>query len=247
MRACVVIPVYNHEQALPQVIERLRPKGLPLFLVDDGSDATCARALAKVARGKKGRHLITLSPNQGKGAAVLAGLKAAAAAGYTHALQIDADGQHDSADAARFLAQGQADPAAVVCGSPLFDTSIPASRLHGRKLTTLWVWINSLSLAIDDALCGYRLYPIAPVLDIAAQGHLGLRMDFDPEIMVRMSWRGVRVVSLPTKVRYPLDGISHFKMWRDNVHISAMHARLFFGMLIRLPLLLWRKWAKREN
>jgi hypothetical protein len=120
---------------------------------------------------------------------------------------------------------------------------VPKARLYGRLLTHVWVWINTLSLAIKDSMCGFRVYPLADVVDVIDHARLGRRMDFDPEIAVRLVWRGLKVVNLPTPVSYPRDGVSHFDTLWDNVRISGMHARLFFGMLLRAPLLLWRRVA----
>ena len=117
---------------------------------------------------------------------------------------------------------------------------MPKGRLYGRYLTHVWVWINTLSLAIKDSMCGFRVYPLVRTL-AAIVPSIGKRMDFDPEIAVRLVWAGTQVVNLPTRVTYPADGVSHFDVWRDNLRISAMHTRLFFGMLWRLPGLLWRR------
>jgi hypothetical protein len=175
---------------------------------------------------------------------VLSGCRELAARGFTHALQLDADGQHESGDVPRFLEAFQRDPEALILGAPRFDASAPRSRRWGRLLTNVWIWINSLSGAVEDAMCGFRLYPLAPLLKVAGGARLGKRMDFDPEVLVRLQWEGLRVVNLPTEVRYPEDGRSHFRLGLDNWLISKMHTRLFFGMLGRLPLLLWRKWAR---
>ena len=123
-------------------------------------------------------------------------------------------------------------------------TSRASSRGPGRRyLTHVWVWINTLSFAIRDSMCGFRVYPLPPVLRLMDEETIGLRMDFDVEVLVRLFWRGIVVHNLPTRVTYPLDGVSHFDVWRDNVRISRMHARLFFGMLRRLPRLLVRRAA----
>jgi hypothetical protein len=185
--------------------------------------------------------LIRCPVNRGKGIAVIAGFTAAHAAGCTHALQVDADGQHDFTAIPRIAALASDNPDAIITGVPVFDDSAPASRRIGRKLTTLWVRINTLSSRIEDAMCGFRVYPLAPIVRLAARGGCGSRMEFDPEILVRAVWEGMPVVSMPTRVTYPLDGISHFKMWRDNVRISWMHTRLFFGMLWRAPMILLRR------
>ena len=232
----VVVPVYDHEHAIGTTVERLLPYGVPVLLVDDGSGDSCAAALRALAERHEDRvSLLRLDRNGGKGAAVIAGMRQAAALGASHVLQIDADGQHDTADVPRFLAEAAAHPDAVTNGRPLYDESVPTGRLVGRYATHVWVWINTLSLDIADSMCGFRVYPLAATLALLDRESVGRRMDFDIEIIVRLHWAGVPIRNLPTRVTYPLDGVSHFRLWRDNARISAMHARLFFGMLRRLP------------
>ena len=217
---------------------------LPCILVDDGSTPDCARVVDGLADAAPTRVTIVRHPiNQGKGGAVLSGLARASALGYSHALQIDADGQHDPAQIPMFVAAARAQPEAMITGQPVFDASVPKSRLYSRRLTHVLVWIHTLSLEIRDSMCGFRVYPIPPVLKIARSVQLGRRMDFDIEVLVRLHWAGVRIVSLPTPVRYPLDGISHFRLWRDNALISRLHAMLFLGMLARFPRLVARRWS----
>ncbi len=243
-RPVVVIPVYDHEEAIGAMVAGVRRHGIDCLLVDDGSKPSCAAVLDALAAADAGVHLERLSRNRGKGGAVTAGLRAAAARlGATHAVQIDADGQHETADIPAFLALAEAHPEAIVCGAPVYDASVPKVRLYGRYLTHVWVWINTLSFDIRDSMCGFRVYPLARVVPLLDAEPMGQRMDFDPEVMVRSHWRGVPVINRETRVTYPSDGVSHFDVVRDNVRISAMHTRLFFGMLRRLPRLLWRKVA----
>lgn len=241
-RVGVVIPVYNHGDTIGAVVRVVVKQGLHCFLVDDGSDVSCARALDKLAQAHPGSlSLLRLPHNQGKGGAVMAGLREARRQDYTHAVQIDADGQHDAVDIQRFLASSRQQPEAVICGCPVYDESVPKSRLYGRYATHVWVWINTLSFSIRDSMCGFRVYPLLSALALIDTVDMGRRMDFDTEMLVRLHWRGVHIVNLPTRVTYPKNGISHFRMWRDNMAISRMHALLFLGMLYRLPMLLWRK------
>lgn len=242
MRLGAVIPVYNHAGPVASVARALRAHGLPVLLVDDGSEPACAAALDVLA-AEEGIALLRLPSNQGKGGAVMAGLRQALATGWTHALQIDADGQHDVSDVPAFVAQAEAHPGHFVCGCPVYDASVPKARLYGRYATHVWVWINTLSMAVRDSMCGFRVYPLAPTVALLDRARIGRRMDFDVEIAVRLVWAGVPVLNQPTRVRYPEEGVSHFRVWRDNALISAMHARLFFGMLWRAPRLLWRRWA----
>ena len=238
----VVIPVYNHGQAIGTMVSGVRAHGLPCILVDDGSEADCARVLSVLAAADPANvFLVRLVENQGKGGAVMAGLREAGRRGYSHALQIDADGQHNTADIPGFFAEAREYPDAVVTGCPQYDASVPKGRLYGRYATHVWVWINTLSFDIRDSMCGFRVYPLAPLLRLIDSVRVGRRMDFDSEILVRLHWRGVTIRNRETRVTYPLDGVSHFDVLRDNLRISYMHAALFFGMLLRLPLLLLRK------
>jgi glycosyltransferase involved in cell wall biosynthesis len=243
-RPVAVIPVYNHGEAVGAVAANVRAHGLRCILVDDGSSAGCAAVLDALAQAAD-VTLVRLALNQGKGGAMMAGLRAAADAGYSHALQIDADGQHDARDIPRFLASAAAEPDAVICGTPVYDESVPKVRLIARYATHIWVWINSLSLEIRDSMCGFRVYPLPPVVRLIDEARLGRRMDFDPEVLVRLHWRGMKIVSLPTRVTYPQDGLSHFRLGLDNWLITKMHARLAVGMLLRSPKLLWRKVSSR--
>jgi glycosyltransferase involved in cell wall biosynthesis len=242
-KPCIVVPVYNHEQAIGEVLDGLLRHDAPCILVDDGSGEECAAVLDALAQAHPERvTLVRLARNQGKGAAVLAGFRRAAVMGFSHVLQIDADGQHRTADVPLFLARAQAHPDAVIAGCPIYDESVPKARLYGRYLTHIWVWINTLSFDIKDSMCGLRVYPVAPVEALAARQAIGSRMNFDTDILVRLFWDGLQVLNLPTRVSYPTDGVSHFRMWSDNVLITWMHTKLFFGMLPRIPKLLARKW-----
>ena len=242
-RPVAVIPVYNHGEAIGGVVERVRRCGLRCILVDDGSGPACAAVLDQLARAPD-VTLVRLPVNQGKGGAMMAGLRAASAAGCTHALQIDADGQHDTGDIPAFLALAASSPAAVICGKPVYDDSVPAVRFYGRYLSHMWLWISAMSLAIDDSMCGFRVYPLASVVPLIDSAGLGRRMEFDPEVLVRLQWRGVEMLNVPTRVTYPLGGVSHFRYGADNVLIVAMYVRLVLGMLLRSPVLLWRKLAR---
>ena len=242
---CIIIPVYNHEHAIAAVLESLREFELPCLLIDDGSHAACQSVLEQLAQ----QHadwvsLKRLAVNQGKGGAVSAGLFWAKSLGYSHAAQIDADGQHHTHDLPQFIRAAQTQPTALIAGQPVYDESVPKGRLYGRYATHIWVWINTLSLAIKDSMCGFRVYPLTATCALLEREKLGSRMDFDVEVMVRLYWSGIRIIQLPTPVQYPLDGVSHFAVWRDNVLISRMHAKLFFGMLWRSPRLIAR-WFQR--
>jgi len=237
---CVVIPVYNHEHAIGAVVGAIREQGVPMVLVDDGSSQACAEVLQRLSAAPE-VTLVRHEINRGKGAAVVTGMRTASALGYTHAVQIDADGQHTVSDVTRFVNEARQHPDVVICGRPIFDASIPRSRYYGRYLTHGLVWLETLSFELIDTMCGFRVYPLAVTLALLDRTGVGPRMDFDTEVLVRLHWRGVRTRWLETQVRYPPNGVSHFRMFRDNVRMTLLHIGLLLGMLVRLPLLLWRK------
>lgn len=248
---CVLIPCYNHGAMMARVLARLQPFGLPCIVVDDGSDRTTREELERLAAEEKNLTLLRLPENAGKGAAVIRGLQTAAEAGFTHAVQVDADGQHAIEDIPKLLERAQEHPTSLISGQPVYDDSIPRSRLYGRWVTHVWVWIETLSLQLKDSMCGFRVYPVEPTLRLAQRVTLGKRMDFDTEVMVRLFWQGNTSFFVPTRVTYPQDGLSHFDALKDNCRISLMHTRLFFGMLPRIPSLLFRRssphWARQQE
>jgi len=238
---CLLIPVYNHGEQLPATVAALQHFGLPCLLVNDGSDQSTYNTIESLCRSHNEIHAKHLPVNSGKGVAVLAGIEWARELGYSHALQIDADGQHDVNDISPMLDLAKKNPAALISGWPQYDDSVPRARLYGRYVTHVWVWIETLSLTIRDSMCGFRVYPVRETLATASHNRIGHRMDFDTDMMVRMYWDDIQVLFLPTRVIYPKDGVSHFAVWRDNLRISWMHTRLFLGMLPRFFHLLARK------
>ncbi len=233
---CIVIPYFRHERAIGAMVERLRAHGLRCWIVDDGSGGEASGVVAELAsRESQWLSLLVLPANRGKGAAVRAGFKAAWAEGYSHVLQIDADGQHDTDDVPKLIALAQANPRAVVTGIPVYDASVPRLRFYGRYLTHVLVWLHTASFEIVDSMCGFRVYPVAAARTLWRRGRVGRRMDFDTDILVRLHWAGLRVLSVPTRVTYPSDGVSHFDLLRDNLRMARLHLRLFLGMLRRAP------------
>ncbi|WP_421182583.1 glycosyltransferase family 2 protein [Aeromonas dhakensis] len=244
MKPCILIPCYNHAGPLAAVLARLAEFKLPCLLVDDGSEPVAAAALDALAAQHPWVSLLRHSHNQGKGGAVMTGLRRAHELGFSHALQVDADGQHDLTDLPALLAEARQHPAALVSGRPLYDDSVPKGRLYGRYITHVWVWIETLSFAIKDSMCGFRVYPLASTCALLERVALGRRMDFDTEVMVRLHWAGVPMRFVPTRVIYPVDGRSHFRLFRDNLDISWMHTRLVCRLLWDLLLRLCR-WPAR--
>jgi predicted LPLAT superfamily acyltransferase len=226
-----VVPVFNPGPALARTLAGLAATGHPLFLHDDGSDEATRAELARFKAAHPGIRLARWEINQGKGAAVCQALRAARAEGFTHALQVDSDGQHDLSAIASFLALGEAHPAAVIAGVPRYEGPVPPARRYGRRFTHAWVHLETLSFAIGDSLCGFRLYPLEAMARLLERGALPARMDFDTAAIVRLHWMGVPILNAPVTVTYPEDGVSHFNLLRDNLRLTRMHTRLVLGMV----------------
>lgn len=245
-RICAVIPSRNHYLVIGEVVRRLRACGLAVYLVDDESGEPARSALAALHAPAAGVTVIRRESRGGKGGAVVTGFEAAAAAGYSHVLQVDADGQHDLESLPALLDMAQHWPRDLISGVPRYDDSISLGRRLGRYVTHFWVWAETLSFQIRDSMCGFRVYPLQPVLALLASEPVGRFMDFDIEILVRLSWRGVRIRPLPVAVIYPAENISNFELWQDNWRITKMHTRLVFTMLWRLPGILQHRLGARS-
>lgn len=246
MKYCFVIPNYNHADYVESLIESLNAFELPIIMVNDASDSSITTQLIALSEQHSSLTLLHHETNQGKGGAVQTGLLFAHSQGFDYAIQIDADGQHCLDDINKLLALSKDHPNDVISGKPIYDESVPKHRYWARYITHFWVVIETLSFKLKDTMCGYRIYPLVPSVALINDVNLGKRMDFDIEVLVRLFWRGTVTQFFDTKVIYPESGISHFKAFEDNVRISWMHTRLCFGMLIRIPSLIVRKFKKDE-
>jgi len=240
----VLIPSYNPGPKVVETVLAARRQWNPVWVVVDGSTDGSADALRTLAGGDPGLRVLVLSGHRGKGAPVLEGSTTAPAAGFTHALTMDADGQHPADLIPSFMLASQARPATMVLGKPVFDADAPALRVNGRKVSNGWANLETLWMGIGDSLYGFRVYPIEPLKKIMRGNRWMRRFDFDPEAVVRLCWAGVQPVNIDAPVRYfgaDEGGVSHFRYLRDNTLLTWMHTRLFLGFLLRLPRLLLRK------
>jgi glycosyltransferase involved in cell wall biosynthesis len=233
-KTCLLIPNYNHGREIVAVVESLAEHGLPCLVVDDGSAESTRDALESLTRRHSFLDVHYRERNGGRGAALKSGYRLAAARGYTHAIQLDADGQHCAADVPQFVEAITRNPGALVLGAPVFDESAPKARLYGRQLSRVTVWVATLSFAVEDPLCGFRGIPLRPTLDVLDTERTGNRMEFDPEIVIQLVQRGTPVVNLPTQVVYNEGGLSHFDMLGDNARLIGVYLKALYAMPMRL-------------
>ena len=235
MQICLLIPHYEHSGAIGALLERLAPWGLPCIVVDDGSGDSARKILRALEKRFDWVTMVWRDANGGQGAAKRTGYRHALAAGFTHSLELDADGQHDTDDVPRFLALMKANPSAAVLGKPEFGPEAPKARIWGRQLSRGLVWMACGSTTVRDPLCGYRGLPLASAVAVIDSAHTGNRMSFDPEFSVRLYRAGLPIVTLPTRVSYPTDGVSHFDMVRDNLRLAGTYLRLLAELPLAAP------------
>ena len=238
---CILIPVYRHGKACVEVVENILQYNIPIILVDDGNAEETKAYLRQIKENHPQIELVTLAKNQGKGGAFKAGVIRAKELGYSHVLQVDADGQHDSTKIPFFVEKSRANPEKLICGYPQYDESAPGHRKGGHKFANTWCAICTWSNKIVDALCGFRIYPIEATHRFLTKKIFDKRMGFDVEILIQLLWAGLDAEFYPVKVTYPSDGLSNFHAFRDNVRISWVFTRLCCKMILLSPLLLWRK------
>lgn len=244
----VLIPSYNTGATLYATVKAARAQWSPVWVVIDGSTDDTAQGVQSLAANDPGLRVLVLPKNQGKGAAVMHGLAAAQAAGFTHALTMDADGQHPADLICTFMQASLARPDTMVLGKPVFDASAPLLRVRGRRVSNGWTHLETLGAGIGDSLYGFRVYPIADLLAIMRRQPWMRRFDFDTEAVVRLAWRGVKPVNIDAPVKYlraDEGGVSHFRYGRDNVLLTWMHTRLMVEFLVRLPVLVVRRLKRR--
>lgn len=247
-RYVFVIPVYRHGATLEAVIDSLGEYRIPFIVVDDGNGEEDKKFIRDVKEKNPELILIERRKNGGKGRAVNDGVRKAHELGFTHAIQIDSDGQHDSTAVKTFIELSEKNPEALVCGYPVYDESVPASRLKARKIGNTWAHIVTLTNEIIDTFIGFRIYPVEPYFKLLKSHVLmDTHMGFDIDILVRLVWKNVPLVQSPVRVFYPKGGISNFRVFRDNVHISLSYTRLCCGMILRSPVLVYRAIKRRKS
>ncbi len=243
---CIVIPHYRHVPQLERFLPRLLRANLPILVIDDGSGSDVTRQLATLVDNHQQTELIERDSNGGKGAATWTGLLRAQQQGYSHIILVDADGQHDPDDIATVHSHSRQHPHALVSGHPQFGPDIPPARLYGREITNILARIEAGNFGLKDAMCGLRVYPIEKTLQLIEACGARLRMETDTELLVRACWQGIEVRYIDTRVIYPEQGASHFRMGQDNVRMALMHARLLLEAMVKLPVRLFRKFTENS-
>ena len=230
----VLIPAFNPGSLLAKTVAGALGQWDDVWVVVDGSTDGSHEPLREVALARPGLRLIVRALNGGKGAAVLTGATEAMAAGFTHALVMDADCQHPAGRIGAFMEASMGAPEALISGRPVFGPDAPWIRLAGRRLSAWLVRLETRGRGAADPLFGFRVYPLAPLVEALGATRQARGYDFDPEVAVRLAWRGMPALNLEAPCVYlnkRSGGVSHFHYARDNIKMIAMHARLIGSLL----------------
>jgi glycosyltransferase involved in cell wall biosynthesis len=226
-RFSVIIPVYNHEHAVAEVVRKSLCLNCPVFVVNDGStDSTADRI-----RNLEGICTLHHNENRGKGAAILTGF-AQAAQVADWAITIDADGQHDPQDALNLIRAIPDNERPIVVGKRegMAGTHVPWTSRFGRKFSNFWVFLSG-GPRITDSQSGFRIYPLPEAMGLNVTAK---RYQFEVEILVKARWRKIPVIEAPIRVLYApgKERVSHFRPFIDFVRNSNTFARLIFQRIV---------------
>jgi len=217
MRPCIILPTYNNERTLADVVEAACAIG-PVIAVDDGStDGTAA-----ILRGFDSIVVETHARNRGKGAALRTGFARAIRDGYTHAITLDTDGQHPAAMVERLLNEARESGALVIGARDLRAAGASLGSRFGMANSNFWTWLET-DLRLPDTQSGMRCYPLAPIdeLRLVTTGY-----DFEIEVLVKAAWSGIPLRSVAVEVVYPADRVSHMRPILDFLRIGRLNVRL---------------------
>lgn len=237
LRCVVLVPTFNHGAALGGVLRSLDGCGLPIIVVNDGATDDTASILNRwlADSAQEGtRMVVGFSENKGKAEALRSGFALATRRGFTHALTIDSDGQHDPGDLPRIIAAANERPSALVVGARSErGAKGPLLSRVGRAISNMLVWIES-GVRITDSQSGMRAYPLNGMAAIRARSG---RYGFETEVLTLAGWEGRAVIEVPIRCIYGVPGgrTTHFRVGRDSFDAALMHARLIARALLPGP------------
>jgi glycosyltransferase involved in cell wall biosynthesis len=242
LKCCVIIPTYNNEQTLANVITDVLTLTNNIIVVNDGSTDSTNEILKSFTSNDQ----ISYSPNRGKGIALRTGIKQAQEKGYRYAITIDSDGQHYADDIPVFIDAIEEEPDSLLIGARnLNQENMPKKNTFGNKFSNFWFHFQT-GVSLPDTQSGYRLYPIEKM---KGTHYFSSKYEFEIEVMVKAAWRNINVKSVPIKVFYAEEGkrISHFRPGKDFIRISILNTYLVvLSLLWYKPIHFFKNFTKKN-
>jgi len=240
---CVIIPTYNNEKTLEGVIRGVQSLTGNIIVVNDGSTDSTTEILSRIPEVEQ----ISSGVNCGKGRALQKGFALAVGKGFRYAITIDSDGQHKPADIPKFVELIDKEPDSLIVGARnMDDPAVPGSSRFGHRFSIFWFRIET-GLKIPDVQTGFRLYPLEQISE-TGKFYTG-KYEFEVEVLVRLAWRGVKILSVPIEVNYaPKEGrVSHFRKGPDFTRTSILNAILVFMALLWVRPFMFAKGLKKKT
>ncbi len=227
LRVCVLVPTYNNEQTLAQVLRDIEQYTSNIVVVNDGSTDGTAVILEQFQH----LNIVAYHPNRGKGHALKTGFRKAFELGYSHAITIDSDGQHYPSDLPAFIDAIEQQPEALIIGARnLNQENVPGKSSFGNQFSNFWFWVET-GIKLPDTQSGYRVYPLAQA---GTMKYFTRKYELEIEAPVRIAWSGVPITYIPIQVYYPpaAERVSHFRPFKDFTRISILNTFLTFTALL---------------
>lgn len=224
LKVCVLIPTYNNDRTLADVIDRVMLHTKSIIVVNDGATDSTATILE---RFNTSINVLTHPKNLGKGCALRNGFERALELGYEYAITIDSDGQHFPEDLPKLISRLQEEPEALIIGDRnMNQEGIPGGSSFGNRFSNFWFKVET-GVRLPDTQSGYRAYPIKRLSKLK---FYCTKFEYEIEVPVRASWNGVSVISEPVQVMYEQgeERVSHFRPFMDFFRISVLNTVLCF-------------------
>ena len=241
-KLCVVIPTYNNEKSLAQVLNDVLKYTSSVIVVNDGATDGTSRLLETFAEKIE---IVSYPKNKGKGYALKCGFNRAEALGYKAAITLDSDGQHFANEIEKFVQIAETCPDTFLIGQRMIDGRMTAGSSFANKFSNFWFAVQT-ARRLQDTQNGFRLYPLATMKGMRP---VTSRYEAELELLVRSAWKGISICPVSVQVYYPPteERVTHFRPGKDFLRISLLNTCfVFLAILYGYPSMLCHKLFKKS-
>lgn len=242
LSCCVIIPTYNNSATLSGVIDSVLKYTDDIIIINDGSTDNTSVIL----NNYNFIDIVKINKNKGKGHALKIGFRHANYKGFRYAITIDSDGQHSARDIPAFLDKIEEEPDTIIVGARnMTQDGIPGKSSFGHKFSNFWFRFET-GKKLPDTQSGFRLYPLNRINKMK---FFTRKYEFEIEILVRSSWKGIPITYVPINVYYAPHGerISHFRPFTDFTRVSILNINFVLIAIFLIKPFNFLKALNRKN